>query len=321
MKRILVIKLAALGDVVLAFTPLKRIREAHPAAEITVLTTPPFAELFRLSPYVDRVETDGRPNGVVATLKMLWRVRRQQYDRIYDLQTSSRSSAYHLALWPKPPEWSGIAPGASHPHANPKRDRMHTLEREADQLKSAGIWPDAPTAPGTAPSPDLSFLLKDTAPERMPEHFGLQPPYALLVPGASAHRPGKRWPTASYGALALHLQARGLQVAIVGGPAERSLANGIAANVPGVLDLSGRTDFTAVASLGARATLCVGNDTGPTHLIAATGASTVVLFSGESDPALCAPRGKSVQVLRADHLADLTVESVIAAVDGLIPSA
>lgn len=316
--KILVIKLAALGDVVLAFTPLKRIREAHPGAEITLLTTPIYAELFRLSPYVDRIETDGRPGGVVATLRMLWRIRRARYDRVYDLQTSGRSSAYHLALWPKPPEWSGIALGASHPHANPNRTRMHTLEREADQLKFAGIWPDAPTAPGTAPQPDLSFLLKDTAPERRPQHFGLAPPYALLAPGASAHRPGKRWPAAGYGVVAAHLIGRGLKVGIVGGPAEAPLAKEIAALEPGVVDLTGRTDLAAVAGLGARAALAVGNDTGPTHLIAAAGAPTLVLFSGESDPALCAPRGPKVQVLRQDRLADLRADAVIAAVDQMI---
>lgn len=319
--KILVIKLAALGDVVLAFAPLKRIREAHPGAEITVLTTPPFAGLFRLCPWVDRVETDGRPNGLASTLRMLLRLRRAGYDRIYDLQTSSRSSAYHLALWPRPPEWSGIAPGASHPHANPHRNAMHTLEREADQLKFAGIWPDAPTAPGTASPPDLSFLLNDATPERRPDRFGLTAPYALLVPGASMHRPGKRWPAGGYAAVAQHLIGRGMTVGVVGGPAEAALAQEIIVAAPGALDLTGRTDFATLASLGARSALCVGNDTGPTHLIAATGAPTLVLFSGESDPALCAPRGRAVEVLRRERLAELSAQEVIAVADRLISAA
>lgn len=319
--KILIIKLAALGDVVLAFAPLKRIREAHPGAEITVLTTAPFAELFRLSPDVDRVEGDGRPRSLTATVAMLLRLRRASYDRVYDLQTSTRSSAYHLALWPRPPEWSGIAPGASHPHANPQRNQMHTLEREADQLKFAGIWPDAPTAPGTAPPPDLSFLLNDPAPERRPEHFGLTPPYTLLVPGASRHRPGKRWPASGYGAIAQRLIGRGGAVGIIGGPDEAPLAKEILALAPGAIDLTGRTAFATVAGLGARAALCVGNDTGPTHLIAATGAPTLVLFSGESDPALCAPRGRKVEVLRQDRLAELSASDVITAADRLLGAA
>ena len=61
--------------------------------------------------------------------------------------------------------------------------------------------------------------------------------------------------------------------------------------------------------LGAKAALAVGNDTGPLHLAAASGAPTVVLFSKASDPALSAPRGK-VAVLQAERLSDLAVATV-----------
>ena len=254
---------------------------------------------------------------MAATLAMLARLRRARYDRVYDLQTSSRSSAYFYALGPFAPEWSGIAWGASHPHRNPARDDMHTLERQTEQLKDAGIWPDAPTAPGTAPAPDLSWMLDDPAPERRPEHFGLTAPYALLVPGASPTRPGKRWPAELYGELAQRLVAADMEVAVFGGSGEAGLASTILAAEPRALDLTGRTDFAQIAGLGARAAVMVGNDTGPSHLIAAAGAPSVVLFSGESDPALCAPRGRRVEVLRADHLADLKAETVIQAVDSL----
>jgi ADP-heptose:LPS heptosyltransferase len=304
--------------VVQAFAALARIRAAHPDAELTVLTTPAYAELFRITPGVDRVETDGRPNTLSATIALLGRLRQAGYDRIYDLQTSTRSSAYYLAQLPNPPEWSGIAPGCSHPHANPRRNFMHTLERQADQLKFAGIWPDAPTAPWTAPPPDLSFLLADSAPERAPAQFGLSAPYALLIPGASPHRPGKRWPVERYGELAVALTGRGLQVAIAGGPAEKPLAEAIRAVAPDAVDLTGRTDFATLAVLGAHARLAVGNDTGPTHLAAAAGAATAVLFSGESDPALCAPRGRRVEVLRRERLVDLSLEAVLDAIDRLL---
>lgn len=311
------IKLAALGDMVQAFAPMARIRAAHPEAEITLLTTPPYGPLAEASPYVDRVETDGRPKRLPETLAMLARVRGAAYDRVYDLQTSSRSSAYFYALMPRPPEWSGIAWGCSHPHRNPRRDDMHTLERQAEQLKEADIWPDAPTAPGTAPAPDLSWMLDDPAPERRPEHFGIAGPYALLVPGASAGRPGKRWPAERYGELARRLKHRGLEVAVIGGPGEADVGREILAVEPSARDLTGRTDFTQIAGLGARAALMVGNDTGPSHLIAAAGAPGLVLFSSQSDPALCAPRGRRVEVLRAEHLGQLDVEKVSEAANRL----
>ena len=85
-------------------------------------------------------------------------------------------------------------------------------------------------------------------------------------------------------------------------------------------DLTGRTDFAKVAMLGAKAALVVGNDTGPLHLAAATGAPTVVMFSSASDPELAAPRGH-VTVLRADNLAELPVSAVLQAANALLPAA
>jgi ADP-heptose:LPS heptosyltransferase len=134
-------------------------------------------------------------------------------------------------------------------------------------------------------------------------------PYVMFVPGGSAHRPEKRWPVAKYGELARILYSKGFDIVIIGGPLETPLAHAIQREVPRARDLTGRTDFARIAVLGAKAALAVGNDTGPLHLAAAAGAPTVVLFSGASDPALSAPRGK-VAVLRADRLADLAVATV-----------
>ena len=318
--KILVIKLAALGDVVLAFSAMKRIRLAHPQAEITLLTTPPYAGLAQASGLFDHVETDGRPRAFKDLVALIARLRRQRYDLVYDLQTSSRSSRYFHALWPHRPRWSGIARGAALRHTNPQRTRMHTLERQADQLMYAGIWPDAPTEHGTAPPPDLGFMLQSDAPHLSPAHFGLAPPYALLVPGASPHRPEKRWPAAHYAALSRALMANGLTVAVIGAGAEAALAEEIAAGCPGLVNLVGRTDFAQVAALAARAAVVVGNDTGPTHLAAAAGAPTVVLFSHASDPALCAPRGPQVVVLRRPSLDALDVDAVTQAIKTLRPS-
>jgi ADP-heptose:LPS heptosyltransferase len=304
MKRILVIKLGALGDFVLAMAAMPKIREAHPNAHLTLLTTPPFAPLAKASGWFDEIDTDGRPSGLIAEARMLLRLRKARYDRVYDLQTSSRSSAYFQFLRPNPPEWSGIAKGCSHPHANPRRDFMHTLERQADQLKFAGIWPDAPIEPGTAPPPDLSFMV-GAGPARAR-------PYALLVPGGSAHRLDKRWPVERFAELAKVLRAKGLEVIVIGGPQETPLADVMGE----VTDLTGKTDFAQIAALGARAALAVGNDTGPLHLAAAAGAPTIALFSDASDPALCAPRGK-VRVLHSPSLGDLPVSAVADAAEAL----
>jgi ADP-heptose:LPS heptosyltransferase len=304
---VLVIKLGALGDFVQALAAMRRIREAHPEAAITLLTTPPFAALGEACPYVDAVETDGRPDGPLGTARLIARIRQARYDRIYDLQTSSRSSTYFQLLRPKPPEWSGVAPGCSHPHRNPERDGMHTLERQAEQLRDAGIWPDAPVEPGQAPPPDLSWLARPEAAEA----FGLGARYVLLVPGGSAHRPEKRWPVGCYAELARLLGDQGLSVGVIGGPAEARLAHRITEAAPAARDLTGRTDFAQIAALGVGAALAIGNDTGPTHLIAAAGAPTLALFSDASDPALCAPRGRAAAFLRTRSLAELPLDAVL----------
>ena len=64
----------------------------------------------------------------------------------------------------------------------------------------------------------------------------------------------------------------------------------------------------------------MGNDTGVCHLAAAAGGPVVVLFSAESDPALCAPRGDAVQVLAVADLNDLSVDAVLAAAVAVMPS-
>jgi ADP-heptose:LPS heptosyltransferase len=301
LRRVLVIKLGALGDFVQAMAPAAAIRGFHRAAEITLLTTQPFAELGRAAPYFDRVWIDERPG--LANPLGLWRLRRRlidgQFGRVYDLQTSDRSSYYFHLMGPaRRPEWSGIAWGASHPHSNPDRDYLHTLDRQAEQLRLANI--------AMVPPLDLSWAARDIS------HFELPAPLLLLVPGASAHRPEKRWAVERFAELGRVAAARRVTPVIVGGPGEAPLGAAIAALCPGARDLTGRTHLGDLVALGAQAVHAVGNDTGPMHLIVAGGAPTTILYSAASDPALTAPRGSHVTILRRADLATLGVAEVAA---------
>ncbi len=320
-RRILVIKLGALGDFVQAMRAMAEIRRAHPSAKITLLTTPTYAELARASGYFDAIDADGRPSGVLAMLRMILRLRMGRYERVYDLQTSSRSRNYYYAFAPNFPEWSGITPGASHHHANPRRDLMQTLDRLWDQLAGTGVV--TPLPEGRAPGPDLSWAIEAAARENPPlaKRFTMPDRYALLAPGASPGRPGKRWPLRNFIALAKALEARGVTPVVIGGGQEIALAEAIVREAPSSLALTGRTKMIELAALGAGAVLTVGNDTGPTYLAAFAGAPTLVLFSADSDPALCAPRSAGVRVLQRDDLADLSVDEVTKAVDRIIGAA
>ncbi len=301
---ILVIRLGALGDFVQSFGPFAAIRAHHPASRIVLLTTPPFAPLARRSPWFDAVWDDGRPawNEWRAVLSLRRRMHEAGFARVYDLQTSGRSSRYRWLL-PRGVEWSGIGRGASHPHANANRDALHTIERQREQLQMAGI--------AAFPAPRLDWLDADLSAFALPERF------ALLVPGASPQRPAKRWPAGLFRRFA---ETLGLPCVVLGGKAEAALAESITAGVPGAVNLAGRTGFAEIAALARRAAFAVGNDTGPTHLIAAAGCPTLALFGEDSDPALCAPRGPAVAVLRHAPLAALTVDQVRAALAGLPPA-
>ena len=296
---VLVIRLGALGDFVLSFGPFAAIRARHPTARVTLLTTAPFAEVGGLSPWFDRVLVDERPDiwnlpGLVALARRL-----HGYDLVYDLQTSARS-AWYFRLAGRP-AWSGVAAGCSLPHSNPRRDFMHTMERQREQMEMAGLT--------DFPAPDLAWAARRSAP-------ALPPHAALLVPGAAPHRPAKRWPAERFGELAWVLVARGMTPVIVGAKAEAPLASAIRAICPGAIDLVGQTDLPAIAALASRAELAIGNDTGPMHLAAAMGCRCVVLFSAASDPDLTAPRGPGgtwPTVLRENDLADLPVARVAAA--------
>lgn len=292
--RVLVIKHGALGDFAMATGPFQAIRARHPDGWIVLLTTAPYAEMGRMTGWFDEVWEDERakPHDFKALWRLARMLRRPRFTHVYDLQTSDRSGGY-LRLMPRPkPMWSGLARGASHPDRNPDRGRIHTIDRQREQLRQAGIE--------DVPPPSLDWARADVS------RFGLDHAYALFAPGGSAHRPRKRWPIGRYAELARRLSDRGLKPVVVGGPDERALGHAI----PIARDLTGQTTIPELAELARSAFLAVGNDTGPMHVCAIADCPSIVLFSGESDPARTAPRGRAVRVLRREPLASVSVDEV-----------
>lgn len=298
MAAILVIKHGALGDVVMATGAMRAIRAHHQADRLTLLTTARYAPLLEGSGWFDAIWLDDRPT--LARPQALWRLRGRLagggFARVYDLQTSERTALY-FRIWPRPrPEWVGIAPGCSHPHTDPERDRLHGTDRLAGQLATVGIR--------DVPPPSLAFLDADLS------AFALPPRVAVLVPGSSPHRPEKRWPAEHYAALAQLLHAAGLEPVLVGGPAEAGIIETIRRGCPAAIDLGGRTDLAQLAALGRHARLAVGNDTGPMHVLAAAPCPALTLFGAASEPRQCAPAGPASTWLREADLAALPVERV-----------
>jgi ADP-heptose:LPS heptosyltransferase len=296
-EKILVIKLSSLGDIVIALGAMAAIRKHHPDAHITLLTMKPFVDIAQRSRYFDAIETDSRAPfwNIAEWLRIFRFLNNGHFTRVYDLQNGDRTRLYyHMFL--KKPEWSGVVKGASHYYDNPDWKKMHAFERHKTMLGRFGI---------TVEVPDLSWMSSDIS------LFGLKKPYVLLIPGSAPQHPHKRWPAMKYGALALKLMRDGYDVAVLGTASEREVIDRIAKSAPGIHDLSGKTSLYDIATLARGASGAIGNDTGPTHLVAMAGSPTIALFSGATDPERSAPVGHGVTVIQSEPIDDITVDDVM----------
>jgi ADP-heptose:LPS heptosyltransferase len=295
-EKILVIKLSALGDFILALGAMQGIRRHHPDAHITLLTTRPFVDMAQRSGYFNAIETVTRAAfyDLPHWLKTFRFLNGGKFTRVYDLQLNDRTGFYYR-LFLKKPEWSGVARGASHFYANPQWRQMHAFARHKAMMAELGI---------EARSPDLGWMASDVS------LFQLKKPYVLLVPGSAPNWPEKRWPALRYGALGVKLMREGYDVAVLGTAAEQEVIDRVAKSCPGIKNLCGRTSLYDIATLARGAAGAVGNDTGPTHLIAMAGCPIVALFSGASEPALSAPVG-DVTIVQSDSLEDVSVDDVV----------
>lgn len=303
-QKILVIKLGALGDFIQAAGPFEAIRLHHQAEHITLLTSPEFADIAIASPWFDHVKVDDKPKVVQITKWLSLRkwMRGSGFKRIYDLQTSDRSNFYYKLLTPLnkldlKPDWSGIATGCSHPHDNMHRDLMHTIDRQREQLHKAGIV--------KIPPGDFSWINRNI------RQFKLQKDFVLLAPGGASHRPHKRWPRQNYQELIRYFGSNNIQVALIGGKEETLLLRELATTDPKCISLAGETNHLDLFSLACRAIIIIGNDTGPMHIAAASRSKTIVLYSADSDPALCGQRGNDVTIFRQHPMSDISPTQII----------
>lgn len=324
-ENILVIKHGALGDIVIATAGFAAIRAQHPSAHITCLTTRAYGELLAQSPYFNEIWVDSKPKLFERAARGRLRdmLRSKKWAWVYDLQTSKRSTLYQWLLARPWPRISNVSRFASHGYTDPARHGKHALDNLRLQLALAGI---------TIGMPDVSWLKAqvpgawclvpsekegdkgDVSPAFFPNTKHQAPgtsAFALLVAGGAAHRLDKRWPAEQYASLAQELASRGIRPVLIGTNAEVEVLDSIAARVPAAINLCGKTSIAQLATLARHATLAVGNDTGPMHIIAASNCPSTVLFSFASDPVRSAPVGNAVTILREKNLSELSVDRVL----------
>ena len=298
-RNILIIKLGAFGDVVMADGAVRDIRLNFPKARLTVLTTPAFRRFYEACPHVDAVALDPRANR--ANPLAMWRLRsalRQPgYDMVFDLQNSGRTRFYYNWML-KDTAWSGTAPGCSHPHraANPKK--IPILDRLEGQLRDAGL------AILHTGNPDVRWLEEDAA-ALLPAELH-EKGYVLLVAGASARHPQKKWPY--YRELAAALADHG--IAAVSAPGPDELGDPTAQPGLPLFDDGKPVRYPRLISIARHARYVVGNDTGPTHLAAHSGARGLALF-GSHASARSTSIDRRFDIIEEADISAITVERVL----------
>lgn len=298
MEKILVIKLGALGDFVQATGAFTSIRKHHPNAEITLLTTKGMISFAHGHPAFENVRVDKRLKPYNLTYLMKLYEQLAGFDMVYDLQTNDRTSYLYYFLAGRP-NWSGIAPFCSHKQTNPNRGSMHTIDRLADQLLVCGIE--------KMDVPNLLYAATESESLIQKHQLDLKK-LVLLVPGGSEHRPEKRW--SYYADLSNILTEKGYQTVLIGAGAEELLLNDIEANCT-ALNLCNQTTLGQIIDLSSKCAYAIGNDTGPMHIAAASGAKGGVLFGSGSDPKRCAPRAKGVHIFQNKKIDAITPQEVI----------
>ena len=135
-KKILVIKLSALGDFIQALGPMAAIRKHHPDADITLLTTKPYVKFGQNCGYFDHIMIDQRPSmfNLKGWYKLYKSLHNGKFDRVYDLQNNDRTNIYFKILKRKnKPEWAGTTRGATFEN----KEGHNTSCRSSGQLWSS----------------------------------------------------------------------------------------------------------------------------------------------------------------------------------------
>lgn len=297
---IAVVKPCCIGDCVMALPAIRSLAAAFPLAHIHTFTGRHSAPVFRATEHVSRVYL--MPDQLSASRMpgLAWNLRTAGHDWIVVLDRSRWLVA--------------AARGATQSRLvklpSFRSEPRHEIDVYLDALRAVGVQTPF-GVPQLTPQNDA----RETATAALRD---VRQEFVVLQPGG-AENPGatmldKRWPPDRYSCLARKLSQRGLRPVLTGGPADVELCQAIAADIADLrpVVLAGKLDIMATAAVIEKACLYVGTDTGVSHLAAAIGAPSVVIF-GPTNPLRYAPRGERVKALSpaaSRTLADVDLRKV-----------
>jgi ADP-heptose:LPS heptosyltransferase len=318
--RILVIKLATLGDLLLATPALRALRRRYPDARLDVLTAPEAVSLLANSPHVDQVhslqlhplgrehDVRGRVSAIGNFAGLLAQLRRARYD--------AAVLVHHLTLPGAPRKYrallAAIAPSKSVGLDNGRGsfldvrvpDHGFGSQHEADYALGLAAALDA-----ALPAGERGLQLADLGwPDIAPVPLVVAHPSRVAIhPGSGTYSVARRWPLECFAEVAAALHASyGARVVLLGGPGEHDLVASLADHLGRPKWVSAVYPATAreLAEMLSGCTLFIGNDSFPMHMAAAVGIPLVAVF-GPSNACAWGPYapecpGQAVLVRRDD---------------------
>ncbi|MGA8271906.1 MAG: glycosyltransferase family 9 protein [Candidatus Sulfotelmatobacter sp.] len=319
-KRLLIVRLSAMGDVIHTLPAVHFLRQALPQTFIGWLIEERWAELLcapgsprrgvrsSLRPLVDEVhavnlKSWGKSPFSISTLRSVATIRNDVrgagYDAAVDLQGAIRSAVLTRLSGTR------MVYGASEPRETPASlwytrkvvtKGKHVIEQNLSIAEA--LVEHIERSVGSSPpdvSADFPFDPKAEASigDRLAEYDVGD--FAILNPGAGWG--AKRWPAARYGEVARRLTARGVRSILNYGPGEEDLVREAEASSGGAAR-GMSCSITELIALTRRAQLFIGGDTGPLHLAAALRVPVVAIY-GPTDPARNGPYGTRNVVLRS----------------------
>jgi len=293
MKRILLIKLRYLGDVVLSTPLLPLLRQQFPDAKITFLVNPGTDSVLRGNPYLDEIWVLPRQSWW-KQLSGIRHVREAKFDAVIDLTDADRSAFLSFMSgapirigYNRDHRWRGILYTYLVPA---KYGAMHMVEYHQQALAGLGIK-------GSVGNPEVYG--DSGGPQQDEDGLGDFPAKGqlLVLLHPTARYVFKAWPLECFAAVADWLSGQGIHVVLIGSESEALVGQQIV-NLTKLkpTNLMGKTALSQLTALMRRSHLFIGNDGGPMHMAAAVGCPVLGLF-GPTDPAVWGPRGSKVTVM------------------------
>lgn len=295
MAKILIIKLSALGDVASALPTINTIATHHSRDEVWLMTSPFAAGLIANLPIVRVVYLDRRKwFRAEGRLARRWWVRRQCFDRVYDLQGNRTGKL--LVKSSRAPERVGLKPEPPYNFSPPTPIIQGNNEHQSQRLNATLLCAGLPEAdPGRSIYPDESDrrIVDNWKKRNQLENSR----YVVLHAGCSPEWPTKQWPRAYFSQLATALEKEGYRCVWIGAGADWKINRMLADEVG--LDTTDRFTLPQIYALARGARLAFSNDSCPMHIFALTGIA-VYSFFGPTNWRWSGPVGQTQRVFKQD---------------------